>query len=127
MFHSRWYKVRYISILIILYTSVFIGSNNNALPLNSYTDNPVQHSSYILAVSHGSSTIDLNQVNRKVWVYQDTNTWARNSGGRFCVLFLLPILYILSFFIDKYKKIKELCTMRFNGTKYKGWFLLPKA
>lgn len=127
MLNSRWYKTKYISILIIFYILIFTGSTEDAFSLNIRPDKHIQQTNYILAESHGNYSIDLNQAGRKVWVFQNTNAWIRSFNKRCFVLIPLPVLCILSIFIDKHKKIKELFTMRFNGTKYKGWCLLPKV
>lgn len=125
MFRQKKKKFICISIIIILYIiKVGVSCENNYF-FNIKDGKPLQNTSYILSDSYDNSFILANQTTRKIWVYQKTCILSGNIIPDSIVLVQLFVSIILLVIINKSERIKKLCTMRFNGTKYKGGRLLP--
>jgi hypothetical protein len=117
------YKI-YLTVLIFLQIlNTTVTQDNRRLVY--FDTNPIHQDNYIYTTKRNNTNIDLDQINKKIWAYHSNLTTLKFVSIKLVILVLLTFLILYSIKIDKRENIIRLQTIRFHGSKYKGWCLLP--
>jgi hypothetical protein len=124
MKNEKRYKL-YAALFLFIYIIRIVALNNDYI-VSGQNIGSVHHINFAYTVHHDNSNIDFNQQNRKIWVYRNNTVAFNHIKVRYALTTLLLCYIILYIVIVICNKIKELNTIRFNGSKYKGGCLLPE-